>query len=137
MKSYIIENKSITTPLGGLIGNPYSGRLLIRNANKGNCLSCHQLPIPEDDFHGTIGPSLYTVALRLTEAQLRIRVVDMKLINPFTIMPGYYKSTEKINRIAPQYTGTTMLSAQEVEDIVSYLITLKAEDTENIYESYP
>ena len=70
-------------------------------------------------------------------AQLRIRVADMKLINPFTIMPGFYKSAETINRIAAQYEGSTILSAQEVEDIVSYLITLKTQANSNIYESYP
>lgn len=135
--NYTIENNEINSPLGGLTGDPYSGRSLARDQNKGNCLSCHQLPVPEDDFHGNIGPSLYTVALRLNEAQLRIRLVDMKLINPFTIMPGFYKSTEKINRIAPQYEGSTILSAQEVEDIIAYLITLKSPESVNIFESYP
>lgn len=137
MIDYIVSNEAIAAPLGGLTGDPYSGRALVRNRNKGNCLSCHQLPIPEDDFHGDIGPSLYTVALKYNAAQLRIRLIDMKLINPFTIMPGYYKSPEKINRIAPQYAGSTILSAQEVEDIISYLLTLKSAPTVNIFESYP
>lgn len=134
---YTIENYQIISSLGGLKGDYYAGRALVRDQNKGNCLSCHQLPIPEDDFHGNIGPSLYTVGLRLNAAQLRIRLVDMKLINPFTIMPGYYKSPEKINRIAAQYEGSTMLSAQEVEHIIAYLITLKSPSTVNIFESYP
>ncbi|MCU7799343.1 MAG: sulfur oxidation c-type cytochrome SoxX [gamma proteobacterium symbiont of Lucinoma myriamae] len=128
---YVIENKSIIAPLGGLTGAPGSGRALVRNQNKGNCLSCHQLPIPEDDFHGNIGPSLYTVGLRFNAAQLRIRMADMKLINPLTIMPGYYRSPDSINRIAPQYEGSTILSAQEIEDIVSYLMTLKKESSTN------
>jgi sulfur-oxidizing protein SoxX len=135
--NYVIENNSIIASLGGLTGDPDAGRALVRNQNKGNFLSCHQLPIPEDDFHGNIGPSLYTVGMRFNTAQLRIRVADMKLINPFTIMPGFYKANDTINRIAAQYEGSTILSAQEVEDIVSYLITLKTQANTNLYESYP
>ncbi len=135
MINYKVENHSILQPLNGLAGDPDRGRLLVRNKNKGNCLSCHQLPIPEDDFHGTIGPSLYTIADKFNAAQLRIRIADMKLINPFTIMPGYYKSTKKINRIAAQYAGKTILSAQQLEDIIAYLLTLKATAKETMNEN--
>lgn len=128
--NYTVKNDTITEPLNGLKGNAENGRKLVKNQNKGNCLSCHQLPIPEDDFHGTIGPSLHKVYQRLTEAQIRLRVTDMKQLNPFSIMPGYYRSPEKINRISPQYENSTILSAQEVEDIVSYLLALKVVNSE-------
>lgn len=127
---YKVTDDAIKTSLNGLTGNPENGRLLVRNQNKGNCLSCHHFPIPEDDFHGTIGPSLSTVSLRLTEAQLRLRVTDIKRINPLSIMPGYFREPEKMNRLSPLYENKTILTAQEVEDIVSYLITLKSNQAE-------
>lgn len=123
---YVVENFAINAPLNGLTGEPENGRKLVIDKNKGNCLACHTLPIPEEDFHGTIGPPLTDIASRLNPAQLRLRIADMKQINPFSIMPGYYRDTTKINRIAAKYEGTTILSAQEVEDIVAYLATLKS-----------
>ena len=130
---YIIKDDGITDSLYGLTGDPYKGRELVRDQNKGNCLACHHLPIPEDDFHGTIGPSLHKISLRFTEAQLRLRVTDMKQINPLSIMPGYFRSPEKITRISPLYEDSTILSAQEVEDIVSYLLTLKSDQLEDLW----
>ncbi|MCW8931104.1 MAG: sulfur oxidation c-type cytochrome SoxX [Gammaproteobacteria bacterium] len=126
---YIVEGDNIFNPLGGLEGDPRNGRELVRNKNKGNCLSCHHLPIPEDDFHGTIGPSLIAVSQRLTESQIRLRVTDMKQVNPNSIMPGFFRGPEKMNRISSIYENTTILSAQDIEDIVSYLITLKTIQT--------
>jgi len=123
---YVVENYAINTPLEGLSGNPENGRKLVMDKNKGNCLACHVLPIPEEDFHGTIGPPLIDIASRLNSAQLRLRVTDMKQINPFSIMPGYYRETAKFNRLAEKYNDTTILTAQEVEDIVAYLATLNA-----------
>ena len=127
---YIVSGDAIEKALNGLTGNPESGRELVRNQNKGNCLACHQFPIPEEDFHGTIGPSLATVSLRLTEAQLRLRVTDMKLINPVSIMPGFFRAPEKMTRLSPLYENKTILTAQDIEDIVSYLITLKSDQAE-------
>lgn len=119
------EGLSIPRPLAGLRGDAMRGRALVIARNKGNCLACHQLPIPGEPFHGTIGPPLHGVAGRLSEAQLRLRVVDEKQINPVTIMPGYYRAPELFNQVAPEFEGKTLLSAQEVEDIVAYLVTLK------------
>ena len=126
--SYTITDNAISEPLNNLTGDPARGRLLAKNRNKGNCISCHQLPIPEEKFHGTIGPALYDISNKFNAADLRLRIVDMQRLNPFTIMPSYYLSTRYINRIAPQYEGTTILSAQEVEDLIAYLKTLKAPD---------
>ncbi len=97
---FTVKGDTILNPLNKLSGDPEQGRQIVRDRNKGNCLACHQLPIPEEPFHGTIGPKLSTVALRLNEAQLRLRVVDMKQLNPFSIMPGFYRSPEKITKIS-------------------------------------
>lgn len=118
---------AIEKPLGGLKGDATRGRKLVANRDKGNCLACHAMPIKEEPFHGTFGPPLYGLANRLTPAQIRLRVVDQQAINPMTVMPSFYKDPLEVNRIAQDYIGKTMLTAQEVEDVVAYLATLKQE----------
>ncbi|HEA26296.1 MAG TPA: sulfur oxidation c-type cytochrome SoxX [Ectothiorhodospiraceae bacterium] len=119
------QNFAIDSPLGGFIGNPERGRLLVSQKSKGNCLACHRLPIKDTEFHGTIGPELTGVGNRLTMTQLRLRVSDEKQVNPFSIMPGYHSDPKRLNRVRDDYQGQTILSAQEIEDIVSYLVSLK------------
>ncbi|RAU20857.1 sulfur oxidation c-type cytochrome SoxX [Paramagnetospirillum kuznetsovii] len=108
-------------PLTEVKGDPVRGRVIV--IKKGSCLTCHVMPIPEEADHGDIGPPLATVGSRYTPAELRMRVVDPKVLNPDTIMPSFYKST--LNRVAKGLEGTTFLEAQEVEDVVAYLSTLK------------
>jgi sulfur-oxidizing protein SoxX len=120
-----MENFAIEAPLGGLKGNADRGRQIAIDSHKGSCLACHDLPVPEESFHGNIGPSLEGIASRLTEGQIRLRVVDEKQINPDTIMPGYYRHPKHFTLVADEYTGKTFLTAQEVEDVVAYLLTLK------------
>ena len=89
-----------------------------------NCLSCHEAPIPDEKFHGNFGPSLYGIGSRYNKSELRIRIIDSKIINPDSIMPTYYK---KLNypRIPKKYLNKTILNVQEVEDLVEYLYSLK------------
>ncbi len=115
----------IREPLCGLQGDAGRGREIAADAHLGNCLACHQLPIPEEDFHGTLGPPLHNVAARYTESQLRMRIVDEQQINPATIMPGFYADPRRANRVMDEYWGKTFLGAQQVEDVVAYLKTLK------------
>lgn len=116
---------SIEEPLCGLTGDADRGREIAIDRGRGNCLACHALPAPEEDFHGQIGPPLYGVALRYSEAELRMRLVDAMQVNPMTIMPGYYRHPDKNHQLAARYEGKTMLSGQQVEDLVAYLLTLK------------
>lgn len=116
---------AIEEPLCGLIGDAARGRELAADSHAGNCLACHRMPIPEESFHGTIGPPLQGVGARYTPAQLRVRVVDEQQVNPFTIMPGFYRDPRFANRVADEFWGKTFLTAQQVEDIVAYLVTLK------------
>lgn len=116
---------AINEPLTDVPGDVARGRQLVIATDRGNCLACHKMPIPEENFHGTLGPDLSQVAARLSEAEIRLRVVDEKQINPQTVMPGYYRDPTKFRLVAEEYAGKTLLSAQQVEDVVAYLMTLK------------
>lgn len=118
------ENYAIAAPLGGLRGDAARGRAIAASRERGNCIACHRLPIPEHPLHGTLAPPLFGVGARLSAGELRLRVVDQKLINPDTIMPAFYRDPVRYHRPHPEFT-TTILTAQEVEDVVAYLVTLQ------------
>lgn len=124
MKYKVVDETSIPKSLTGKAGDAKKGRKLSINRKKGNCLACHVMPIPEQQFHGTIGPDLKGVAGRYEVGELRLRVVDPKVINEDTIMPSFYKNTG-FHRVLKKFKGKSVLAAQEVEDIVAYLQTLK------------
>ena len=105
-------------------GDPQRGREIVANRQVGLCLLCHSAPIPEERFQGDLAPDLRGVGSRLTQAQIRQRIVDPSKANPDTIMPAYYK-TEGLSRVASQYRGKTILSAEQIDDVVAYLASLK------------
>ena len=121
---YKVVDGAIPASLSGVAGDSAKGRDAAINRKKGNCLACHQMPIPEQQFHGEVGPDLSGVASRYTEAEIRARVVDPKLMNEGTIMPAFYKK-DGLTRVLKKFEGKSILSAQEVEDVVAYLMTLK------------
>lgn len=116
---------AIKDPLCGLAGDVQRGSEIATDSGRGNCLACHQLPIPGIEAYGTIGPPLAGIASRLSVPMIRLRVVDSRNINPMSIMPGYYRDPRLINRPGKQYRGRTFLTAQQVEDVIAYLATLK------------
>ncbi|MEX2481683.1 MAG: sulfur oxidation c-type cytochrome SoxX [Gammaproteobacteria bacterium] len=120
--TYVVDNYAIEAPLTATPGDVARGRAIALDRASGNCLSCHALP-EEAEFFGTTGPSLVGVARRLSPAQLRLRLVDSKVLNPNSMMPSYYK-TRGLNRVAPAYAGRPILDAQQIEDVVAYLATL-------------
>ena len=122
----IVDGVSIPKSLTGVAGDAKNGRKLSINRKKGNCLACHAMPIPEQQFHGETGPSLYGVGLRLTEGELRMQIVNSKVTNEDTMMPAFYR-TFGYSRPLKKFVGKTILSPQEVEDIVAYLQTLETE----------
>ena len=109
--------------LTGARGDPVRGRAIVANRQLGLCLLCHSGPFPEERFQGDLAPDLRNAA-RLTEGQIRQRLVDPSRVNPKTIMPAYYR-TEGLYRVAPAVRGKTLLSAEQIEDVVAYLLTLK------------
>jgi sulfur-oxidizing protein SoxX len=125
--SFLVGNAfasdSIPASLTGAKGDPVRGRTLVADRQVGLCLLCHSGPFPEERFQGNLAPDLRNAA-RLTEGQIRLRIVDSRKVNPQSIMPAYYKS-EGLARVAPAFRGKTVLTAEQIEDIVAYLLTLK------------
>ena len=116
-------NDSIPASLTGAKGDPERGRAIVANRQVGLCLLCHSGPFPEERLQGDLAPDLRSAA-RLTEGQIRLRIVDPARVNPDTIMPAYYR-TDGLTRVAPAFRGKTILTAGEIEDVVAYLVTLK------------
>lgn len=123
-KYQVVNGTSIPASLTGKPGDPAKGREVAINRRLGNCLACHELPIPEQPYHGAIGPDLHGVATRLSEGELRLRVVNPKAMNPDTIMPAFYRA-DGLHRVMKNFQGKTILTAEQVEDVVAYLMTLK------------
>ncbi|RDJ20970.1 sulfur oxidation c-type cytochrome SoxX [Bosea caraganae] len=124
LEPYEVVGDAIPRPLGGFTGDPAHGEQLVRDRERGNCLICHQGADPREPFQGTIGPPLAGVGARLDAGQIRLKLVDASRLNPETVMPPYFR-TEGLRDVSPQYRGKPALSAQEIEDVVAYLASLK------------
>ncbi|MGB1109738.1 MAG: sulfur oxidation c-type cytochrome SoxX [Gammaproteobacteria bacterium] len=118
-------NLMINEPLCGLKGDAERGRAIATDGNRGNCVACHKMPFDDVEGYGTIGPSLLGIGGRYPEGYIRMRVVDTKSFNPASIMPGYYRDPSKIHRPAKMLKGRTFLTAQQVEDVIAFLMTMK------------
>ena len=66
------------------------------------------------------------VADRYEEAQLRLLVVNAKAVFEDTIMPGFH-TTAGLNRVADKFKDKPILTAEQVEDVLAFLQTLKEE----------
>jgi sulfur-oxidizing protein SoxX len=115
---------AIPASLTGAKGDPARGRAIVANRQVGLCLLCHSGPFPEERFQGNLAPDLTAVGARFSEGQIRLRIVDSAKVNPQSIMPAYYKS-EGLARVAPAFRGKTILTAEQIEDVVAYLSSLK------------
>ena len=111
-------------PLTAARGDPARGRAIVASRQTGLCLLCHSGPFPEERFQGTLAPDLNGIGARLSDAQIRSRLVDPGRYNAGTIMPAYYRS-EGLTRVAPSFRGKTILTADQIEDVVAFLATLK------------
>ncbi len=116
---------AVTASLTGVAGDAANGRKLFANRKLGNCLACHQNnDYLEQAFHGEVGPPLTGVADRWEEAELRGIVSNPKNTFEGTIMPAFYR-TSGFFRNMEKFEGKSILTAQDVEDVVAYLLTLK------------
>ena len=116
----VVEGDAIPEPLAARPGDAARGRAIVANRSVGLCLLCHSGPIPEERFQGTLAPSLAGAGARWSVGQLRLRIAD----GADTIMPPYYRTTG-LQRVARAFEGKTILTAEQVEDVVAYLATLK------------
>jgi len=125
LRPYVIVDDAIPASLTGARGDPERGRAIVV-ARQNACLLCHSGPFPEERFQGNLSPSLKGTGARWNEGQLRLRLVDASRLNAETIMPSYYR-VEGLNRVAPAWRGKPILSAEQIEDVVAYLATLRDE----------
>ncbi len=119
------DGGAVAESLTGQPGDPARGRKVFADRKLGNCLACHvNSDMPEEQFHGEIGPALDGVADRWSEAELRGIVVNSKMSFEGTMMPSFYR-TKNGARPLKKFAGKPILTAQQVEDVVAYLMTLK------------
>ena len=125
--------KAINESLTGKAGDIAAGEKAMVNKKKGNCLACHVItklkakiaanPKKYADM-GKIGPALDGAADRYTTGELRLLLVNSKKTFPDTIMPGFYR-VDNLSRVMGKFKSKTVISAQDVEDILAFLVTLK------------
>lgn len=116
----------IPAPLTGKPGDAREGAKVFVNRRLGNCLGCHAVSaLRSEEFHGEVGPSLDGVGARWDAARLRMIVVNpKKVFNDETVMPAFFR-IEGLNRVRPEFQGKPILTAEQVEDVVAYLSSLK------------
>jgi sulfur-oxidizing protein SoxX len=120
---YTIVGDAIPQSLTSVPGDAARGRTIVLK-RENTCLLCHSGPFPEERFQGNLAPDLRGVGSRWSEGELRLRLVDATRLNPATIMPPFYR-IEGLNRVAQSFRDKPALTAQQIEDVVAYLETLK------------
>ncbi len=121
------KNGAVEAPLTSQAGDAVEGRKVFANRKQGNCLACHMnADLSEESFHGEVGPPLDGVGDRWEVAELRGIVTNAKMMFEGTIMPAFYIDSG-YTRPLDDFAGKSILTAQQVEDVVAYLTTLKEE----------
>jgi sulfur-oxidizing protein SoxX len=121
---YVIVGDGIPQPLTPQPGDAQRGRALVASRQASLCLLCHAAPMPEERFQGDLAPSLAGVGARYGTAQLRLCVADARRLNPASFMPAFHAPGQPA-RVAANWAGKPSLSAQQVEDVVAWLATLR------------
>ncbi len=124
LRSFTVVGDAVPASLTGQKGDPARGRAIVTNRQVGLCLLCHSGPFPEEKLQGTMAPDLKGAGARSTEGQLRLRIVDAARLNGDTIMPPYYR-VDGLTRVAPAFRGKPVLTAEQIEDVVAFLATLR------------
>jgi len=123
LQPYVVTDDVIAASLTGAPGEVARGRALVLNRTS-TCILCHSGPFPEEKFQGDLAPSLAGAGSRWSAGQLRLRIVDGSRLNPATIMPSYYR-VDGLVRVGAAWRGKPILSAEQIEDIVAYLASLR------------
>jgi sulfur-oxidizing protein SoxX len=124
LRPYTVVGDAIPDSLAGAKGDAERGRTIVVNRQVGLCLLCHSGPFPEEKFQGTLAPDLKGAGSRSSEGQLRLRIVDASRLKADTIMPSYYR-IDGLKRVAPAFQGKPVLTAEQIEDVVAYLATMR------------
>ena len=124
LRPYTIVGDAIPGSLTGAIGDPVRGRAIVVDRRLGACLLCHTGLFPEEKFQGTLAPDLSGAGSHWSEGQLRLRLVDPTRLNPDTIMPAYYR-VEGLTRVGQAWRGKPILTAEQIEDVIAFLLTLR------------
>ena len=124
VKPYVVAGDAVPASLSALPGDAARGRAIVANRQEGLCLLCHSGPFPDERFQGNLAPDLTGTGSRWSEGQLRLHLVDARRLNPASIMPAYYRA-DGFTRVASARLGQPLLAAQQIEDVVAFLATLK------------
>ena len=124
LRPYAVVGDAIPASLTGAPGDPARGRAIMLDRRLGACLLCHTGPFPEERFQGTLAPDLAGTGSRWSAGQLRLRLVDATRLNPETIMPTYYR-IDGLTRVGSAWAGKPILTAEQVEDVIAFLVTLR------------
>ena len=123
LRPYTVVGNAIPQSLTGRPGDPARGRAIVIKRET-TCLLCHSGPFPEERFQGNLAADLRGAGRRWSTGELRLRMVDATRLNPATIMPSFYR-VDGLNRVARAWSGKPILTAEQVEDVVAYLATLR------------
>jgi sulfur-oxidizing protein SoxX len=127
LASFVVVGDGIPAALADTPGDALRGRAIVVDRTRGQCLLCHRGPFdatPLERQQGTLASDLGGAGTRWSAAQLRLRIADPKRLDRGTIMPAYFRA-DGYTRVAAVWQGRTALTAQEVEDVVAFLQTLK------------
>ncbi len=122
--AYEVVGDAIPQPLTATPGDAARGRTIVADRQTGLCLLCHSGPIPEERFQGNLAPSLAGAGSRWNAGQLRLRIADSRRLNPDSLMPALHR-TDGLQRVGRAWQGRPVLDAQQVEDVVAFLQTLR------------
>jgi sulfur-oxidizing protein SoxX len=123
LRPFAVVGDAIPASLTGAAGDATRGRALVVERTS-TCILCHSGPFPEQRFQGDVAPSLAGTGKRWSEGEIRLRLVDASRFNAATIMPSYYR-IDGLNRVGRAWQGKPILTAEQIEDIVAYLVTLR------------
>ncbi len=128
----VFDDGAVAASITGVAGDPANGRMVVASKKYGNCIACHTNDeMPEVTFQGEIAPNLAGVADRYSEAEIRGILINADITFEDSFMPSFYRVDGYI-RPGKRYTGKAaddtfapLLAAQEIEDVLAYLMTLK------------